>query len=148
MEYLLSFCYEIAVVNDSRGKPNIILVYNQRKCKVDSFDQICSLLNVMQQQDTHRWSMALFYLILSIVGVNFAIIYGNNMMKKNEKPLNRRKFMKQFSEDLVTTWMENLVTTRSSDIEKIFTRKYKKNFSKIYLLQKTKILCFWCISSS
>lgn len=104
MVYLLSSCDENAVINDSSGKPNMILFYNQTKGGVDSFDKMCSSMSCSRK--TNRWPMAVFYGILNMAFVNSAIIYGQNMIKNNKKPLNRREFMKQLSTDLVTPWME------------------------------------------
>lgn len=104
MVYLLSSCNENAVINDSSGKPDMILFYNQTKGGVDSFDQMCSSMSCSRK--TNRWPMAVFYGILNMAFVNSAIIYGHNMLKNNKKPLNRTKFMKQLSTDLITPWME------------------------------------------
>lgn len=104
MVYLLSSCDRNAVINDPRGKPDMFLFYNQTKGGVDSFGQMCSSMSCSRK--TNRWPMAVFYGILNMAFVNSAIIYSHNMIKNNKKPLNRRKFMKQLSTDLITPWME------------------------------------------
>lgn len=69
--------------------------------------------------------MAVFYGILNMAFVNSAIIYGHNMIKNNKKPLNRRKFMKQLSTDLVTPWMERRLEAPT------LKRSLRENISQI-----------------
>lgn len=120
MVYLLSSCDENAVINDSSGKPDMIMFYNQTKGGVDSFDQMCSSMSCSRK--TNRWPMAVLYGILNMAFVNSFIIYGHNMIKNKEKPLNRREFMKRLSTELVTPWMEKRLeapTLKSSVRENI-----------------------------
>lgn len=104
MVFLLSSCDEDAVVNEGKGKPEMILFYNQTKGGVDSFDQMCSSMS--SNRKTNRWPMAVFYGMLNMSFVNSYIIYCHNMVKKNQKPLNRKDFMKKLSTELTAPWMQ------------------------------------------
>lgn len=103
MVYLLSSCDEEAAINQTTGKPEMIMFYNQTKGGVDTFDQMCSGMSCSRK--TNRWPMVMFYGILNITFVNSYVIYCHNMLSKNEKPLNRREFMKKLSIELTTPWM-------------------------------------------
>ncbi|CAG4952254.1 unnamed protein product [Colias eurytheme] len=121
--YLLSSCDEDGVVKSTSGKPDMIEFYNQTKGGVDSFDQMCTLMSCSRK--TNRWPMALFYGMLNMAFVNSYVIYCHNMLSKKEKPLNRRAFMKQLSNDLVKPWMEKRLEIPN------LSRKLRKNIQNI-----------------
>ncbi|CAH2093109.1 unnamed protein product [Euphydryas editha] len=123
MVYLLSSCDEDGVVKSSSGIPDMIEFYNQTKGGVDSFDQMCTQMSCSRK--TNRWPMALFYGMLSIAFVNSYIIYCHNMQSKNEKPINRRAFMKQLSTDLAKPWMEKRLEIPN------LSRKLRENIQNI-----------------
>lgn len=104
MVFLLSSCDENAVINESNGKPDMILFYNQTKGGVDSFDQMCSSMS--SNRKTNRWPMAVFYGMLNMAFVNSYIIYCHNKISKQEKPMSRKDFMKKLSTDLTAPWMQ------------------------------------------
>lgn len=104
MVYLLCSCDEDAVVNSTSGKPETIMFYSQTKGGVDTLDQMCSSMSCSRK--TNKWPMAIFYGILNIAFVNSYIIYTHNVLSKEEKPLNRRQYMKQLSTDLSTPSMK------------------------------------------
>nr|ADV17599.1 transposase [Agrotis ipsilon] len=104
MVFLLSSCDENAVINESNGKPDMILFYNQTKGGVDSFDQMCKSMSANRK--TNRWPMAVFYGMLNMAFVNSYIIYCHNKINKQKKPINRKEFMKNLSTDLTTPWMQ------------------------------------------
>ncbi|CAK1596514.1 unnamed protein product [Parnassius mnemosyne] len=104
MVYLLSSCDEDGVINPITGKPEIIMYYNQTKGGVDTFDQMCSSMSCSRK--TNRWPMSMFYGILNIAFVNSYVIYCHNILAKNEKPLNRRGYMKKLSAQLSESWMK------------------------------------------
>lgn len=104
MVFLLSSCDEDAVINQSSGKPDMILFYNQTKGGVDSFDQMCSSMS--SNRKTNRWPMAVFYGMLNMAFVNSYIIYCHNKLAIKEKPLSRKAFMKKLSTDLTVPWMQ------------------------------------------
>ncbi|XP_037940738.1 piggyBac transposable element-derived protein 4-like [Teleopsis dalmanni] len=104
MVYLLSSCNEPGTINQTSGKPDIILHYNQTKGGVDTFDQMCSLMSCSRK--TNRWPMAVFYGMLNISFINSYVIYCHNMISTNKKPLNRKEFMKVLSMSLTMPWME------------------------------------------
>jgi hypothetical protein len=103
MVYLLSSCDEEGVLNSTTGKPEMIMYYNQTKGGVDTFDQMCSAMSCSRK--TNRWPMAMFYGILNIAFVNSYVIYCHNVLLKNQKPLNRRQYMKNLSTQLTEQWM-------------------------------------------
>ncbi|CAH2087762.1 unnamed protein product [Euphydryas editha] len=103
MVYLLSSCNEEAAINPTTDKPEMIMFYNQTKGGVDTFDQMCSAMSCSRK--TNRWPMVIFYRILNMAIVKSYIIYCHNMLSKNEKPLNRREFMKKLSTVLTTPWI-------------------------------------------
>lgn len=104
MVYLLSSCNEDGVINTTTGKPEMIMYYNQTKGGVDTFDQMCSSMSCSRK--TNRWPMTIFYGILNITFVNSYVIYCHNMLSKQEKPLNRREYMKMLSTQLSEPWMK------------------------------------------
>lgn len=77
---------------------------SETKGGVDSFDQMCSSMS--SNRKTNRWPMAVFYGMLNMSFVNSYIIYCHNMVKKNQKPLNRKDFMKKLSTELTAPWMQ------------------------------------------
>lgn len=107
MIYLLSSCDESKMINNSSGKPDIYHFYNQTKTAVETFDRLCSAMSCSRK--TNRWPTAVFYGILNMAFVNSAIIYIQNMINTNQKPLSRREFMKKLSADLTKPWMETRV---------------------------------------
>ncbi|XP_045450544.1 piggyBac transposable element-derived protein 4-like [Melitaea cinxia] len=104
MVYLLSSCDEDGVVDNTNGKPDIILFYNQTKGGVDSFDQMCSSMSTNRK--TNRWPMTVFYGMLNMSFVNSYIIYCHNKLSRKEKPLSRKNFIKKISTELTTPWMQ------------------------------------------
>ncbi|CAB3250198.1 unnamed protein product [Arctia plantaginis] len=98
MVYMLSSCDEGAVINPTTGKPEIIMFYNQTKGGVDTFDQMCSSMSCCRK--SNRWPMTMFYGILNIAFINSYVIYTHNVLSKQEKPLNRREYMKRLSTEL------------------------------------------------
>lgn len=105
MVYLLSSCDEEGIINQTTGKPEIVMYYNQTKGGVDTFDQMCSTMSCARK--TNRWPMTMFYGILNIAFVNSYVIYCHNVLAKQEKPLNRREYMKKLSTQVTTPWMMN-----------------------------------------
>ncbi|CAB3248366.1 unnamed protein product [Arctia plantaginis] len=105
MVYMLSSCDEGAVINPTTGKPEIIMFYNQTKGGVDTFDQMCSSMSCCRK--SNRWPMTMFYGILNIAFINSYVIYTHNVLSKQEKPLNRREYMKRLSTELSKPWMRS-----------------------------------------
>ncbi|CAB3231975.1 unnamed protein product [Arctia plantaginis] len=105
MVYMLSSCDEGAVINPTTGKPEIIIFYNQTKGGVDTFDQMCS--SMFCSRKSNRWPMTMFYGILNIAFINSYLIYTYKVLAKQEKPLNRREYMKRLSTKLSKPWMRS-----------------------------------------
>lgn len=92
MVYLLSSCDEDGIINQTTGKPEIIMYYNQIKRGVDTFDQMCSSMSY--SRNTNRWPMVVHYVMLNIAFVNSYVIYCPNILFKIEKPLSRKNYKK------------------------------------------------------
>jgi len=86
------------------GKPEIIEFYIKTKGAVDMPDQMCARYKV--QRATHRWTMAIFYGMISIAAVNALVIYARNMRKDQpEKKIKRKNILLRISHDLVTPFV-------------------------------------------
>lgn len=109
MVYLLSSCDEDASINEATGKPEMIMYYNQTKGGVDTLDQMCSLMSCSRK--TNRWPMAFFYGMLNIACINAYVIYHHNVIRKGDKPLNRKNFMKNLSMALTSPFMSKRLET-------------------------------------
>jgi len=87
---LSSLHHDSAICSDS-GKPEIIEFYNKTKGAVDTLDHMCARYTV--QRPTRRWTMAIFYGMISIAAVNALVIYAHNMRKDQpEKKIKREDF--------------------------------------------------------
>jgi hypothetical protein len=71
---------------------------------VDMLDQMCARFTV--QRATRRWTMAMFYGMISIVALNALVIYANNMCKDQpEEKIKRKYFLFRITHDLVTPFV-------------------------------------------
>ncbi|GBP22716.1 hypothetical protein EVAR_13998_1 [Eumeta japonica] len=127
MVYVLSSCDEEGMVHPTTRKPNMIHFYNETKGGVDTFDQMCS--NMSCSRNTNRWPIAMFYGMMNMAFINTYIIFCDNVISKNEKPLGRRDFMKILSNSLITPWMETrkqvptLLTNLKDKISNLLPKK-------------------------
>lgn len=103
MVYLLSSCDEDASINESTGKPQMVMYYNQTKGGVDTLDQMCSVMTCSRK--TNRWPMALLYGMINIACINSFIIYSHNVSSKGEKVQSRKKFMRNLYMSLTSSFM-------------------------------------------
>ncbi|CAB3262494.1 unnamed protein product [Arctia plantaginis] len=137
MVYMLSSCDAGAVINPTTGKPEIIIFYNQTKGGVDTFDQMCS--SMFSSRKSNRWPMTMFYGILNIAFINSYLIYTYKVLSKQEKPLNRREYMKRVSTKLSKPWMRSRLAIPT------LSRRLRENIENILpritrLLKKLKNL--------
>nr|ABZ85926.1 transposase [Macdunnoughia crassisigna] len=103
MVYLLSSCDEDASINESTGKPQMVMYYNQTKGGVDTLDQMCSVMTCSRK--TNRWPMALLYGMINIACINSFIIYSHNVSSKGEKVQSRKNFMRNLYMSLTSSFM-------------------------------------------
>ena len=67
-------------------------------------DEMCARYTV--QRATRRWTMAMFYGMISIAAVNALVIHAHNMRKDQlEKTLKRKEFLLRIAHDLVTPFV-------------------------------------------
>jgi len=66
---------------------------------VDMLDQMCARYTA--QRATRRWTMAMFYGMISIATVNALVIYANNMRKDQPEKKIKRKY---FCSELHMIW--------------------------------------------
>ena len=59
-------------VDETTGKPLMILDYNATKAAVDRVDQLCHNYSVQKRK---RWPLAYFYNCLNIAAINALVIY-------------------------------------------------------------------------
>jgi hypothetical protein len=82
----------------------MIEFYNKTKGAVDMLDQMFARYTV--QQETRRWTMAIFYGMINIAVVNALVIYAHNMRKDQpEKKIKRKDFLLRIAHDLVTPFV-------------------------------------------
>lgn len=122
---LISTMHSNSEINQSTGKPEIIMTYNSTKGGVDSFDQMCNHMNCGRK--TKRWPMAFFYNMINIAGINAYVIYLHNFYRDrtgNEIPLPRLNFMLKLHQQLCEKWqLERLnVPNLSRDLKDIITK--------------------------
>ena len=94
-------------VDEYTGKPEIIQFYNSTKSGVESLDQECT--NYTTSHGTRRWSMAVFFALLDVAGVNISVLVNEN--SNQEKSISRREILMSFSMALV----QSFCTIRSSN---------------------------------
>lgn len=85
-------------IDDTAGvlqKPEMIILYNMTKGRVDLVDQMSESYNA--GKTTNRWPLALFYSLLNVAGINSYVIYNSN---KNSN-IKQRLFLKQLGISLV-----------------------------------------------
>lgn len=102
---LLSTIHSQPTINSISKKPEIIECYNQTKGAVDTLDQMCGQMSTSRK--TRRWPLAVFFGMMNIMLVNSYVIYVNNMVSRNQKPVSRNDFAQQLHEQLSTTWMQH-----------------------------------------
>lgn len=148
--YLLSSCNEEGTINMKTGKPHMVEFYNQTKGGVDTLDQMCSVVSCSRK--TNRWPMCLFFGILNITFVNSYVIYTHNMLHRNQKPKNRRQYLKDLHESLVVPFLRDrhekptLQTSIKESIENIIPNP-QEGIDNADKGPKKRRICHFCPSS-
>ena len=87
-----------------KKKSETVEFHNMTKCRVDVADQMARQYSV--KADTPRWSVAVFYNILDLSGINAFVLYKKRTGDKNS----RRDFLFK----LATELREDCIVERSS----------------------------------
>ncbi|KAK0064740.1 piggyBac transposable element-derived protein 4 [Biomphalaria pfeifferi] len=69
---LLSTMHRRGDTTETVRLPDMVQFYNETKCGVDTFDQLCHRYSVSRR--TRRWPLTVFYGLLNAVGVNSMIL--------------------------------------------------------------------------
>lgn len=96
---LLSTTHEKAEINES-GKPDIVEFYNATKGAVDTFDEMSCTMSCSRK--TRRWPLCIFYGMLNSIIINSFVIYVHQAVSNKIKPMSRREFAKEISDQLTT----------------------------------------------
>lgn len=104
---LISSMHRDDVIDESCGKPEIIVDYNKSKGGVDVVDKLCAQYNCAR--NTRRWPMVVFYSLLNMAAINSNIIYLSN--NKEIKP-NRRHFLENLSAELLLDYQKQRVLSK------------------------------------
>ena len=80
---------------DGKKKPESVIYYNQNKCGVDMLDSMCRQMST--KAGCRRWTLAVFYNMLDLAGVNAWIIFR----KATSSNISRRKFLHRLAEELM-----------------------------------------------
>lgn len=84
------------LLNQVTDKPQALIDYTVTKTTVDTINKACDLFTV--SRPTRRWSLALFYALLDIAGINSQILYDAS---KGSMPQNRQVYLTQLAFALV-----------------------------------------------
>ena len=102
---LMSTMHHDDKVDETTGKPDIILFYNHTKGAVDTVDQLCHSYSV--QRKTRRWPLAYFFNMLNLVGINAFIVFVKSLPLWNASSLSRRKkFLTELGMELTGPYVE------------------------------------------
>lgn len=83
-------------IDDTSGKPEIIIFYNSTKGGVDALDQKCANYSVSRR--TQRWPCVIFSAILNIASANGFVLWKASNSGKRMK---RNHYIKQIGQDLI-----------------------------------------------
>lgn len=119
---LLSTMHSDSAVDPETKKPDILTQYDCYKGGVDSVDKLCSTYTVSRR--TRRWSLAIFFQLLNIAGVNSQILYNQI---HDERHKYRRIFLKNLSLSLMKQHLEERAMLKNLPVDiKCFLNKYKQ----------------------
>lgn len=90
-------------------KSSVITFYNSTKAGVDAVDQMSETYNVAR--NTKRWTMAVFFSMLNVAGINSRILYIGN----GNTVLSRRQFLRTLANELT----HDLIVRRSDSFRGI-----------------------------
>jgi len=105
---LLSSLHKNGKIDESTGKPEIVMFYNSTKDGTDTFDQLCK--SYTTARITNRWPMRFFYGLLDQAGINAFILF---FLRHKNARMNRRDFLKELVLSLVKPSLERRLTVRT-----------------------------------
>lgn len=119
---LISTMHDTADIDETTGKPTIILDYNSTKGGVDTIDQMCGTYSV--KRTTRRWPLVIFFSIMDLAAINARILVKSN----SENPTTlRRIFLKNLGLSLMKPFLEERANISSLPIDiRTGLAKYKK----------------------
>jgi len=100
---LLSTFYDDVGMNPQTGKPEMFEFYESTIGAVDKLDKMCT--EVSCSRKTVRWPLCVFYRLINLALVNAYVIYCHNTRERSEKPISRRAFNKEVSEEIMKPWL-------------------------------------------
>ena len=103
---LLSTSHDDDKIDPATNKPQMILDYNKYKGGVDTVDQLCGNFTVVRK--TTRWTMAIFFALLNIAGINSQVLL--NFAKPDATTKFRRYFLKNLATSLMKQHLQNRLT--------------------------------------
>ena len=133
-----------------KKKSETIKFYNKTKCGVDVADQMARLYSM--KAGTRRWSVAVFYSILDLAGINAFVLYK----KRTGDKISRRNFLFKLATELREDYFvkrSNIKTTITrphsistlTDPKKAKAEKRKQcQIAANCTQNKTSKLCFKC----
>ena len=95
---LLSTAHDDSKIDSSTLKPEIIMDYNKFKGGVDTVDQLGANYSVARK--TGRWTMAIFFALLNVAGINARVLL------KCTQPTALPKFRRTFLKNLAISLMQ------------------------------------------
>ena len=107
--FVLSTIHDQPIINEDKGKPEIIHFYNSTKGAVDTVDQMCS--NICANRKTKRWPMCVFYDMLNLSAINAYAISVSNSFRNKKKPICRRDFVMKLGDQLIEPWLRQRLHT-------------------------------------
>jgi len=126
-------------MNPDTHKPETIMDYNSTKGGVDSVDQMCSTYSTSRK--TRRWTMAVFFRILDIAGINSYKLYLANNLENN---IRRKEYLKTLAISLMQEhWRARAQIWGLPKDVLTFLSDYKKPTAKINK-DTRKGYCYFC----
>lgn len=99
---LLSTAHDDDKLDPETNKPEIIMDYNRFKGGVDTVDQLCG--NYTVSRKTNRWTLAFFFSLQNIAGINAQILL--NYADPKASPKFRRIFLKNLATSLIKPYLQ------------------------------------------
>lgn len=101
---LLSSMHDKKEVNETSGKPVMILDYNKTKAAVDRVDQLCH--NYSVQRRTKRWPLAYFYNCLNLAAINAQVFFISKFPNWQAHSHRRRAFLENLGMQLLRAHLD------------------------------------------
>ncbi|KAK0046844.1 piggyBac transposable element-derived protein 4 [Biomphalaria pfeifferi] len=101
---LLSTMHRQGDTKETVRLPDMVQFYNETKCGVDTFDQLCHRYSVSRR--TRRWPLTVFCGLLNAVGINSMILLKGSHADDKEAVPDRRTYLKTLAKALIKPQME------------------------------------------